>query len=58
MMEDRYADVQTQHETFHAQAAKTPDAVALVEGDVKMSYREVDYAVLSLAKLFRQQGVK
>src|SRR5580698_1530583 len=37
-------------ELFAAQAARTPDAVAVIAGDARLSYRELDAAVNRLAR--------
>lgn len=37
------------HELFTAQAARTPDAVALVSGERELTYRELDGASDALA---------
>ena len=41
-----------------AQAAKTPDAPALVDSNWQFSYREMREQVLALATLLRERGVK
>ncbi|GGZ38214.1 hypothetical protein GCM10010343_76350 [Streptomyces avidinii] len=42
---------------FEAQAARTPDAIALVQGDVELGYAELDARVSRLARLLRGRGV-
>jgi amino acid adenylation domain-containing protein len=42
---------------FQAQAKRTPEAVALVCGDLGMSYRELDIASNRLARELRRRGV-
>ena len=42
---------------FEAQAARTPDAVAVVCGERKMSYRELDTAANVLARRLRALGI-
>ncbi|MET0399177.1 MAG: non-ribosomal peptide synthase/polyketide synthase, partial [Longimicrobiaceae bacterium] len=45
------------HGLFAAQAARTPDAVALVHGGEAMTYAELDAAANRLAGLLRRRGV-
>ncbi|SCE78278.1 non-ribosomal peptide synthetase [Micromonospora mirobrigensis] len=45
------------HELFAAQAARTPDAVALVHSDEQVSYRELDARANQLAHALRARGV-
>ncbi|MGW1909156.1 non-ribosomal peptide synthetase, partial [Streptomyces cinnamoneus] len=44
-------------ELFAAQVARTPDAVAVVCGDVRLSYRELDGRADALAGVLRAAGV-
>ena len=44
------------HEVFEAQAATTPDATAIVCGDVRWTYAELDRATNSLARRLRALG--
>ena len=44
-------------ELFAAQAARTPDAVALTSGDTSMTYRELDEAANRFAHLLSGRGV-
>ncbi|MDN3359018.1 non-ribosomal peptide synthase/polyketide synthase [Actinomadura sp. DC4] len=44
-------------ESFAARAARTPDAVAAVAGDVQVSYAELDTRANRLAHFLRAQGV-
>ncbi|WP_333495069.1 enterobactin non-ribosomal peptide synthetase EntF [Kluyvera sp. CHPC 1.251] len=41
-----------------AQAAKTPDAVALVDANYRFTYREMRQQVIALANVLRERGVK
>ncbi|HEX2191419.1 MAG TPA: condensation domain-containing protein, partial [Longimicrobiaceae bacterium] len=45
------------HELFEAQAARTPHAVALVAGAVRVTYAELDRLASSLAARLRELGV-
>lgn len=44
------------HGMFEAQAAKTPDAVAVVFGTERMTYRELDRRASALASVLRRHG--
>ncbi|MDH6145023.1 amino acid adenylation domain-containing protein, partial [Kitasatospora sp. GP30] len=44
-------------EVFAAQVARTPDAVAVVCGDVELSYAELDVRAAALAGVLRDRGV-
>lgn len=46
------------HELFATQAAKTPDAIALIFEDQKLSYRELDQRANRLANYLIRQGLK
>ncbi|MFO5493094.1 MAG: amino acid adenylation domain-containing protein, partial [Cuspidothrix sp.] len=46
------------HQLFQAQAARTPDAVAVVCGDRTLSYTELNRQSTALAKYLRYQGVQ
>ncbi|SFV33371.1 natural product biosynthesis luciferase-like monooxygenase domain-containing protein [Hyphomicrobium facile] len=46
------------HEAFEAQADRTPDVVALVDGDRAITYRELDKRANQLAHEILAQGVK
>jgi len=52
-----YPDGATTHEIFEAQAARTPDAPALVEGERRMTYAELDHRANALARRLRGLGV-
>ena len=45
------------HQLFEAQASQTPDAVAMVVGNVRLSYREVDSRAEKLARRLRREGI-
>ena len=45
------------HQLFAAQVARTPFAVALIDGDLRLTYREVDQRTDHLAKSLRASGV-
>ncbi|TYC64501.1 hypothetical protein EH183_43690, partial [Streptomyces sp. CB01881] len=44
-------------ELFRAQAERTPDAVALVSGDTRLTFAELDARANQLAHLLAEQGV-
>ena len=46
------------HELFEAQAAKTPDAIALEYGDLRLTYAELNVRANRLAHQLRMLGVK
>ncbi|AEY65543.1 non-ribosomal peptide synthetase [Clostridium sp. BNL1100] len=43
---------------FEEQAEKTPDNIAVIFGDEKLTYRELNQRANSLARVLRKQGVK
>jgi amino acid adenylation domain-containing protein len=45
------------HTLFHAQAVRTPEAVALVHGDVSLTFAQVDARANRLARVLRAEGV-
>ncbi|HEX6288834.1 MAG TPA: amino acid adenylation domain-containing protein [Herpetosiphonaceae bacterium] len=52
-----YPSAATLHQLFEAQAARTPDAVALSDRQQTMTYRELDRRANKLARYLRRQGV-
>ncbi|UZE10142.1 non-ribosomal peptide synthase/polyketide synthase [Pseudomonas sp. B21-053] len=52
-----YPTEQCIHQLIEAQASRTPDNVALVFGDVTLSYAQLDARANQLAQLLREQGV-
>lgn len=46
------------HQIFERQAAATPDAVAVVDGDRQVSYRQLDEAAAELAARLRVHGLE
>ncbi|HEX6292329.1 MAG TPA: amino acid adenylation domain-containing protein [Herpetosiphonaceae bacterium] len=55
--EVEYAEDACIHQLFEAQVARTPDALAIVSGDRKLSYRELDRQADLLAGYLRMRGV-
>ncbi len=53
-----YPQAQTIHGLFEAQVASTPDALAVVHEDRKLSYRELNEQANRLAHALRKQGVQ
>jgi amino acid adenylation domain-containing protein len=47
----------TIHARFEEQAARTPDAIAVVSGNIRLSYRELDVRANQLAHRLRDEGV-
>ncbi len=45
------------HELFEAQAARTPDALAVADERRKLSYRDLDHAAAALARRLQAHGV-
>jgi len=54
---DGYPDPATVHGVFEAQAARTPDAVALIDDATRLTYAEVDARASALARRLRALGV-
>ncbi|RON48837.1 non-ribosomal peptide synthase/polyketide synthase [Pseudomonas frederiksbergensis] len=52
-----YPTEQCIHQLIEAQASRTPDNVALVFGDVTLSYGQLDARANQLAQLLREHGV-
>ncbi len=46
------------HDLIAAQAAATPEAVAVEAADTRLTYRELDAAATTLARLLRRAGVR
>ena len=53
-----YPRDKTIHELFEAQAARTPDAVAVVSGDQSLTYRALDGGANQVAHHLRKLGVQ
>ncbi|MEF9674130.1 AMP-binding protein [Pseudomonas sp. PCH446] len=53
-----YPQAQTIHGLFEAQVERTPDALALVHGGKRLSYRELNEQANRLAHALRKQGVQ
>ena len=56
--ETDYSPAKTVHELFEAQAARTPDAVAVVAGAQSLTYRELDGSANQVAQHLQQMGVQ
>lgn len=52
-----YASDRCVHELFEAQAARTPDAVAIVFKGASLTYRELDQRANGMAEILRTRGV-
>ncbi|MBV9775389.1 MAG: amino acid adenylation domain-containing protein, partial [Gemmatimonadetes bacterium] len=52
-----FPDTRCVHERFEAQAARTPDAVAVEFGDARLSYAELDARANRVARHLRRRGV-
>src|SRR5690242_4382495 len=50
--------ITTVAELFLAQAARTPEAVALVAGETRLTYRELAERVAQLAHHLRERGLR
>ncbi|MBC8646893.1 MAG: amino acid adenylation domain-containing protein, partial [Thermoanaerobaculia bacterium] len=55
--EERFSGDATVHALFETQAARTPDADAVVCGEGRWSYRDVNESANRLARFLRRQGV-
>ncbi|SFJ92543.1 AMP-binding enzyme, partial [Paenibacillus sp. UNC496MF] len=53
-----YPRDKTIHELFEAQAEQTPDNVAVVFGEARLTYRELNARANQLARVLRENGVK
>jgi len=61
MLEDRSREFPaelTLHAQFSQQAAKTPEAVALVQGETRMTYAELEARANAVARRLAEQGVR
>ena len=52
-----YPQGQTLHQLFTEQTLRTPDAIALIFGEERLTYRELDRRATHLASYLRGQGV-
>ncbi|HEY3098592.1 MAG TPA: amino acid adenylation domain-containing protein, partial [Methylomirabilota bacterium] len=55
---DAYPDPATVHGVFEAQAARTPDAIAVLDDATRMTYAELDARASALARRLRSLGVE
>ncbi|MEM9008335.1 MAG: condensation domain-containing protein, partial [Cyanobacteria bacterium P01_F01_bin.86] len=46
------------HHCFEAQVEKTPDAIAVIDADQTLTYRQLDYRANQLAHVLKVQGVE
>ncbi|NWA25217.1 amino acid adenylation domain-containing protein, partial [Pseudomonas gingeri] len=53
-----YPQAQTVHGLFEAQVQRTPEALAVVHGEQRLSYRELNEQANRLAHALRKQGVQ
>ncbi|MCF5653312.1 AMP-binding protein, partial [Pseudomonas syringae] len=53
-----YPQQQTIHGTFEAQAERTPQALAVIHGERRLTYRELNEQANRLAHALRKQGVQ
>ncbi len=53
-----YPQAQTVHGLFEAQVERTPEALAVVHGEQRLSYRELNEQANRLAHALRKQGVQ
>jgi amino acid adenylation domain-containing protein len=53
-----YPKTETLHQLFEAQAARTPDAIALVFGEHTLSYAALNGKANQLARYLQEQGVR
>ncbi|WP_339102103.1 amino acid adenylation domain-containing protein [Pseudomonas sp. G166] len=53
-----YPQQQTIHGLFEEQVQRTPDAVAVIRGEQRLTYRELNVRANRLAHYLRKQGVK
>ncbi len=52
-----YARAASLSQLFEAQVARTPDAIAVIAGEVQLSYRELNRRANQVAHYLRQQGI-
>jgi amino acid adenylation domain-containing protein len=52
-----FPDAQTIHQLFEAQAASTPENIALIDGDTRITFGELNERANQLAAYLRRQGV-
>ena len=50
-------EVSTIHERFSSQVSKTPNAIAILQGSVEVSFREVEELTERLAEQLRELGL-
>ena len=55
---DAYPDPATVHGVFEAQAARAPDAIAVLDDTTRMTYAELDARASALARRLRTLGVE
>ena len=55
---EKYSKDKTIQELFEEQVKRTPDNIAVVYGNKRLTYRELNERANSLARLLREEGVK
>lgn len=53
-----YPENQTIHQLFEEQVTRTPDAIAVIAGDLQLTYRQIDERANQLARYLRSIGVR